>query len=247
MRKIILALILLCNITPGEALENLDSQITQNLDLVNVSADVKEFWKDLQKNHYVENIGKDQDFRHKYVGLQGVIEATLANSDLDVIGVIHTALPPTPLRTEGDVIPEGLITPDIQNDPERLKTVLNRVNILPTYLAAGKKLYACYPTLSQDSKVPGMEIYLKKVALFAGALIDKPFSGELPKELSGATYIIQDKEGKKYYFGLLARQASSPDDKATWIMIYGSESDEAVKNHVDKVMTFLEDKEIKLD
>jgi hypothetical protein len=247
MKKMIFAIILLFNITGARAVENLDFQITKNLDFVNAADDIKKFWEDLQKNRSVKNIGKDQDFRHLYVGLQGVIEATLANSNLDVIGVIHTALPPTPLRTEGKVITEGLITPEIQNDPERLKTVLNRVNILPTYLAAGKKLYACYPKLSQDTKVPGMDIYLKKLALFAGVLIDKPFSGNLPAELSGATYIIQDKTGKKYYFGLLARQASAPDDNATWMMIYGPESDETVKDHVNKVMTFLENKKIKLD
>lgn len=247
MKKTIFALILLFSIMEGKALENLHSQITKNLDLVNASAEVKEFWKDLQKKHSVKNTGKDQDFRHLYVGLQGVVEATLANSDLNVIGVIHTALPPTPLRTEGEAIAEGLITPEIQNDPKRLKTVLNRANILPTYLATGKKLYACYPKLSSDAKVPGIEIYLKKLALFEGALIDKPFSGDLPPELSGATYIIQDKTGKKYYFGLLARQASAPDDKATWTMIYGSESEKVIKSHVNKILSFLKKKKIKLD
>ena len=99
MKKMIFAIILLLNITEARAVESLDFQITKNLDLVNASADIKKFWEDLQKNRSVKNIGKDQDFRHLYVGLQGVIEATLANSNLDVIGVIHTALPPTPLRT----------------------------------------------------------------------------------------------------------------------------------------------------
>jgi hypothetical protein len=246
MKRSLFVLAIWLNFSPVFGLDQLTAMIDQNLDQVQASSELKEFWGQLKTTHLVENKGKDQEFRHKYVGLQGVVEATLADSKFDVVGVIHTALPPTPLRTQGQVMAEGLITKDIANDPLRLKTVLDRVNILRTYLDKGKKLFACYPQPQGDVSIPGIDVYRQEISHYSN-LIDMPFIGELPKELSGATYIIKDGNGHTYCFGILARQASAPDDDAHWVMIYGPASNGVVQRHVDKIIDFLSEKQIFLN
>lgn len=101
----------------------------------------------------VEATGPDVENRPVFVGLQAVIEASIASGlksgkYVGAAGVIHTPLPATPLRMKGE-ISEGLVIEDIANDPARLETVTRREEILQSYLKAGGTLIAAYPASAE--------------------------------------------------------------------------------------------------
>lgn len=221
----------------------LESMITDTLNHSCSSEKLKEFWRILAANHVIEEFGNDEDFRHKYVGLQCEVEKVLADSTFTVLSIIHTPLPCTPLRNQMTQMSSGLVAEEIKNDPTPLKTVLDRTISLRDYLKAQKKLYVCYPQLQNDIVIPGMDIYQEALKKYP-TLIDKPFFGELPKDLSGATYIIKDEERKEYCFGLLVKQAIAPEDKTNWVAFYGPLENLQVKNHYNKVISFLSERGI---
>ncbi len=133
-----------------------------------------------------------------YVGIQRAVEATVSEAVklgkvLAALGVGHTPVPLTPLRTEGDV-PKGFITEAYRNDPNRLETVTTRPHLVREFMNVGGVIATIYPTKALDNPPEGMKFFQKALRENPDTLVDAP-SSNFDTSLTGATYWIQDQEG----------------------------------------------------
>jgi hypothetical protein len=182
MKKIIT--LLLCLSTQSlQALNPFEQKIDTYIEQAQADLSVKPHWDLLKQNNYIEHVGPDAEYRVRYVDLQGIIESALADEkNINVMAIIHTALPPTPLRAlEGEITP-GLLSPEVAADPKLIATVIKRCNILRRFLANNKSLYAVYPisALSGPIPVPGIDIFNDLCTNFKN-LVNTPFEGGFSK------------------------------------------------------------------
>jgi hypothetical protein len=171
-----------------------------------------------------------------------------------VVGVIHTPLPATPCRTDGEIT-EGLVHSDVANDPARLETVIKRPNILRDFLANGGHLISMYsrPDLhaaqvracaNNQSGVKvtpeSMNVFEALKAQYPKNLTDRPTQiSSFKDEHSGATYIATDPEGNKFGFSIRAYQAHTPGDGKAWGLWAGDLQQRLlVRNRVQEMGTF---------
>jgi hypothetical protein len=170
------------------------------------------------------------------------------NSLEAAVCVIHTKLPPTPLRTDGIILAEGLISPEVAADPLRLETVTKRPNILRTFLENGGRLVAAYPESSLDGELPGIGTYQSLLEGYPDNLIDHPIAiEELSSEYSGATCLIQDEDGVTL-FSIAATQASSPGNQmGVWFGPLALDAVEAVEARYEFVNSFLDAQGLSLE
>jgi hypothetical protein len=184
-----------------------------------------QLWHELQKNNGSVVIeGNDAVNRPKFVGLQAIIESNLVtalkqNKIIAAVGIIHTKLPATPLRTEG-TITEGLVSPEIMRDKKRLDTVLTRPNIIRNFLAAGGRIVSAYPSASLKENVPGIQIFDSLQQLYKNNLVNYPMK-DFSDEYTGATYLIKEKNGKITCFSIMATQANNPISPAKMGIWFG--------------------------
>ena len=247
MKKLLTMGLVFFGLTYGYGLEAFTQQIKEKVD-AQADPALKSFWSQLENKGCVEHTGKDSEFRPLYVKTQEIVEFILAHEkDLKVVAVIHTALPPTPLRTEPEKeLATDLVALEIAKDKKRASTITSRAITLRRFLQnTNNILYACYPEDSLKSEIPGLSIYQDLVGKFS-TLKNTPFKGALSAECSGATYAITDSKGNTQYFGILAKQANAPTDSAHWVMIYGPSTNEAIKKHIQAVGDFLKEKELNL-
>lgn len=222
--------------------ELLEKMIDDCLSATNPEAKV--VWRQVIDNRG-KFVVKDEDAanRPKFVGgIQACFESSVNQLLKDnlleaAVCVIHTKLPPTPLRTDGIVLAEGLISPEVAADPLRLETVTKRPNILRTFLENGGRLLAAYPESSLEGELPGIGIYQSLLEKYPDNLIDYPIAiEELSNEYSGATCLIQDEDGVTL-FSIAATQASSPGNQmGVW---FGHLELEAVEERYVFVDSFL--------
>jgi hypothetical protein len=209
---------------------------------------IKELWNGIEaQNGEVISSASDADNRPKFVGLQAIIEANIATAIAQskitaAVGVIHTKLPATPLRSDG-TITENLIASEIMQDPARLATVLERSNIIRNFLAAGGRLIAAYPKSSLTEQIPGFEIFQSLLAQYGSNLVNFPLD-EFLDEYTGATYLIEEGSGKIICFSIMATQANNPGGQmGIW---FGSFEQEKVKARFDKIDEFLKKQNLDL-
>lgn len=213
--------------------QSFSAHVQENLQKIQAP---KSLWEELEKTGYMEDIGPDADYRAKYVNIQCAVEASLADTqDIEVVAVIHTALPPTPLRT----IPKNVENADIK------ATITNRALVLGRFLDndGHRKLFTVYP---QSSTPEGMDVYKENLAKHPKTLIDNPFDGEFKKEITGATYIFKDKTGQIFLFSIKALQANKPEEKAHWALWYAPLSHAKAQERFKEVNAFLASVGIKI-
>ena len=203
----------------------------------------EELWNDVQNQSGTVVISNDDAVnRPKFVGLQAFIEANLATALKQdkitaAVGVIHTKLPPTPLRTDG-IITEGLVAEEIMQDKNRLETVLKRPNIIRSFLNAGGRLVAVYPEASLQEQIPGIEIFNNLLPSYKN-LVNFPIT-KFSDEYTGATYLMKEKNGEISCFSIKATQASSPDIKGEMGLWFGSLSQAKIQDRFNFINEFLQ-------
>lgn len=220
----------------------INSSVEETIQLTKQESSVKDLWKAVTDSGGVTSVGSDEMNRPRFVNLQACVEASLASlikskKIVSVVGVIHTPMPATPLRTAGEIT-SGLVAKEIQEDPKRLETVMKRTNILRDFLTNGGKLLAVYPKSALATPIPGLDIYEALKQSFAGKLIDKPID-TFPPELTGATYLIKDTTGKIFCFSIMAYQANSPQKQMEWGMWYGPLDHPKVQERFKTINDFL--------
>lgn len=220
----------------GAAAQTLTVQVEKNLSHIKATDATKTLWQQLKESHFVTHVGPDAEHRPSYVGIQGCVEAALADDpDLEVVIVIHTATPPTPLRT----VPKNV------ENPEIAETITNRTKVLHRYLSVpeNKKLFTVYP---ETAAPEGMDVYKNTLELFPSTLIDTPYKGVFPKEITGATYIFKNKAGELMLFGIKALQANEPEEKAVWALWFGPLTDPEIQKRFQEVNAFLKSVDVKI-
>ena len=193
------------------------------------SHEIHKTLQDLQKNHYISAPYSD-DVRSKFVSLQFLFESTIASMTkyqqaLKVVGVIHTQTPSTPLRTNGNNIDKLFPTKDV--DPKVIDSVVLRFDSIRDYLRSGAPLYSIYK--KTNDQIKGIDFYKENLKNYKN-LVDMP-SSDFQQGFSGASYIVECKDGQKILFSIVSTQIDSTDNSKEWEIYYGSLEDDRIYNH----------------
>ncbi len=170
----------------------------------------------------------DTVLRPKYISIQAAFEQLLAHELMierlkQVIAVIHTPMPATPLCTEGEVTTE-LVDRNLLKDEKRMRTISKRSETLRTILQSGGTLMAAYPGLARTKRSPSqLAIFEDLLKKYAKNLFDIPMGClDVAPEMIGATYIFETMQGKWLTFSIRATQANAIETPASSTMWFGS-------------------------
>lgn len=201
--------------------------------------------EEVEKNDSILETGSD-DLRVKYVNSQGCIEHVLACSQalgeiVELIGVIHTPTPATPLcvKPEGNI--EGILDQSIRFDLHKLLTVRSRAQIVREYLANGGKLYVVYPKGGFEKRNSDQQkVYKDELQKFAGNLIDWVMScTEMNQDMIGATYLFRNQDRQIFAFSIKSRQVNDIQKQAEWGIWFGPISQSSIKDRVNLIFDYL--------
>jgi len=213
----------------------------------NDSAERREILKLLDRVHREKWVlaKGDDDLRIKFVNLQGCIEHILAREQalgevVDLIGMIHTPQPATPLCTRPNNLDEELLNRSIRHDLEKQLTVRSRAQIVREYLNKGALLYVVYPKGGFEKRTPQQQVvYLEELERYPNQLVDWVLSTpSLHPEMSGATYFCKNSEGKTYVFSIMARQANDPQEDSEWGLWLGELEHPEIRKRVDTLFAY---------
>ncbi len=189
--------------------------------------------------------GGDLEMRPLFVTAQGEFERVLAyylstGEIVQLIGMIHTPTPATPLCTEGE-ISKDLVDAELLVDKKRLYTVQTRPAILRDYLSKGGYLSVVYPKGGRDLRTSEqLGIFDKVKEAFPKGLIDSPLGiSAIDHDMIGAVYIFKTKNGELGAFAIKAFQANSPEDQSEWGIWFGSLSHPEVNARVEAVREYV--------
>ncbi len=210
---------------------------------IEIVQEEREFLERFRKEPLQERWETDVKVRPIFVSAQGDFEKGMAyfleeEKILNLIGVIHTPTPATPLCTEEEITPQ-LVDTSLEGDKKRLFTVMSRATIIREFLAKGGKLFAVYPEEGRAKRTEAqLAIFDAAKEAYPKNLIDCPISCEkLDPEMVGATYLFQTEEGW-FAFAIMATQANAPEDCRRWAMWFGPLSDPAIAERVSAVSTY---------
>lgn len=171
----------------------------------------------------IEITSADPEVRATMVSIQALFEHVLAielNLGVkDLIGIIHTPKPATPLCTS-----------KIENPAEFPLAAFSadgRTEILREFMRLGGNLYVVYPKAGLTERTADEQRNYHEALLTNSAhLFDRPLDCEaLDPELSGATYIFKS-GAKKYIFAVKAAQSGTKNGTGSfglWLGEYNSE------------------------
>lgn len=201
----------------------------------------------LEEQGMTLDVGSD-DLRVKYVHTQACLEHILACSMVlheieNLVGVIHTPNPATPLCTRPDNLDKQLLDNSIQYDLEKLLTVRSRAVIVRDFLDKKGKLYIAYPKGGLEKRTLEQQtIYKEELERYAGYLFDAVLScSSMEPELVGATYFFKGGSQEIYAFSIKARQANNPAEQSSWALWLGKVEDPNISQRVVEILDFLEE------
>lgn len=173
-----------------------------------------------------QGIGPDEGMREAFVGLQQSSESKIVQHIVSEkklgklaqsIWIIHTPTIATPCVSDGTPTPK-LMTEEVMSDEKRKALTLSRANIIRDYLEAGGVLIVAYDATQVKQRTEQqLGIYEKLKGQYPKQIIDFPMQlmNAYPDDMIGATYLIQDSEGK-FEMTNLGVQANATRDDATW-------------------------------
>ncbi|MFN0065171.1 MAG: hypothetical protein ACKVOH_02920, partial [Chlamydiales bacterium] len=199
----------------------------------------------LEKKSYVLEQGKD-DLRVKFVLSQGCIEHVLACAQTlgeitELVGMIHTPMPATPLCTEPTEVDTALLDESMRHDLDKLLTLRFRAQIVREYLTKGGTLFCLYPKGGLEKRtIKQQEIYFQELAKYPAHLFDWVLQCEkMDPDMIGATYFFRDREGDLYTFSIKARQANDPQELFEWGLWFGLVEEQPVQRRICHIMDYL--------
>lgn len=186
------------------------------------------------------------DLRTKYVPIQGSIEHVLAcalvlGEITDLVGVIHTPTPSTPLCTTVEHLDDQLLEKSIRTDSQKLLTVRSRAVVVREYLERGGKLFIAYPEggLEQRSSQQ-QEIYKQELIKYPDCLIDTVLNcKEMDPSKIGATYFFKSSKDELYAFSIKANQANKPVELSEWGLWFGKIENPLIHERVSEILDYL--------
>jgi hypothetical protein len=193
-------------------------------------------------------VGSD-DLRVRFVQSQGCIEHALACfqalGEIDeLIGVIHTPTPATPLCMRPDGNPNDLLDPSIRFDLAKLLTVRSRAQIVREYLIKGGKLYVVYPQGGLEKRTAEQQfIYKEALQRFAGGLYDWVLNtNKIDDDMVGATYLFRNPERQVFAFSIKSKQANDIHAQSEWGIWFGPVVEKNVAQRINEVFDYLSEK-----
>lgn len=202
------------------------------------SEEINTLFDQLKSNLYVLETGSD-DLRIKFVHAQGAIEQMLAKKQelgeiAELVGIIHTPLPATPLCVKPEEISTTI-------DSKKWETVLTRAQIIREYLSKGGKLMIVYPQGGLEKRsLEQQQVYKEALKEFAGNLVDWTLPvPEMDTNMIGATYLFLTKDQQLYAFSVKARQITDMQPQSEWGLWFGPLSNEAIASRVTSVLEYL--------
>lgn len=181
----------------------------------------------LEMSTFVSQEGQD-DFRAQFIHAQGCFEHVLSCSQVlgeitQLVGVIHTPMPATPLCTNlNDPLLGQLLDASIAQDEDKLLTVRSRSQIVRDYVDKGGKLFITYPIGGLEKRTTDQQqYYLDALNQYPQSLIDCILTcDQMDPEMIGATYAFKNND-KWYAFSIKARQAADPQANSEWAIWFG--------------------------
>ena len=194
--------------------------------------------------------------RSELVGTQAAIELLISNmmrqQKLKAAScIIHTVRPSTPLLVNGgDEVSKQLVSEPVMQKLAQRKTVTDRVRSVRKMLA--KEVNMPVVALYQSSSLAGLTTeqtlaFENNKARFP-TLEDRPVADFLEgnkNKFSGATYVVEDNQGKRFAYSIQAYQANTNDEvQRKWGVWCGeykekesrqTEADHAVGNRIDEL------------
>lgn len=251
-RWILLAAIALCSfqcLTAQDLTERLLDRIEDCIQHESALENKEELMavaKALRSEHAYIEAGSDA-MRTKFVGMQQITEHVLACAQamediVDLVGVIHTPTPATPLCIRPNEAPsEGLLDASVANDPQRLLTVQARAQTVREYLHKGGSLYIAYPRGGLAKRSPEQQaVYSEALNQFASHLFDWVLACDyLPSDRVGAFYLFKDSQGNVHAFSIKSTQAISPEAQSEWGIWFGGLSDAVVRERIGDIHEYL--------
>lgn len=199
----------------------------------------------LGDNCHISEFGSDQlrvKFVHAQASIEHVLACALVLGDIkNLIGVIHTPNPATPLCTKVENLDDQLLDPSIRYDLEKLLTIQSRAIIVRQYLEQGGKLYIAYPKGGLEKRTQEQQdIYCTELTKYADRLFDSVLScSEMDPQYVGATYFFKDQDDI-YAFSIKASQAILPMANSEWGMWIGKIFDQNISKRVNEILDYLE-------
>lgn len=210
----------------------------------------------LQTQPEIRLSGSDSMVRPAGVGLQNAFEQALVGAleqgkVQQASVIIHTRKPATPLCNPPGKALEQTMSPRMQQDPKRSKTIEDRTITLRKLASngSGVKLYIAYPERGFSQRSPEeQKIYLGLVNDPAyQSLHDTPLTcAEMPGGIVGASYILKSANGNTLFFGNNAVQAIDATAQTHWRYWLGSYSDKPVFQRYQEVLSYLNKCEFRL-
>lgn len=198
----------------------------------------------IEKSGCVTEQGSD-DLRVKYVFSQGCIEHVLACSQAlgdvtDLIGMIHTPTPATPLCTRTDPLDQTLLDESIRYDLNKLLTVRSRAQIVREYLNKGGTLYAVYPEGGLEKRsLEQQAVYKEELEHHPDRLFDWVLqTNELHPDMIGATYFFKSRSDGIYVFSIKARQANDIQKNAEWGLWLDKVESPEIKKRINSLFSY---------
>lgn len=209
---------------------------------------ILELLNSVEKHSVYTETGSD-DFRSKFVHTQAAFEHILACSQamgdvVDLVGVIHTPTPTTPLCVTPDKkIPSSVLDETVRWDLDKLLTVQSRTQIVREFMLKGGRLYVAYPQGGfQKRALEQQGIYKQALAEFRKNLFDTVLRpNSLDPDMIGATYLFKNTRGQIFAFSIKARQANDAQEKSEWGIWFGPIEAMEVKKRTDQVFDYLKE------
>lgn len=202
----------------------------------------------VEKSFFVEEKGGDA-LRVKFVNLQGCFEHTLASfqtlGEIDqLVGIIHTPLPATPLcvKPESDI--SSILDPSIREDRAKLLTVRSRAETVREFLMKGGMLYTVYPKGGLEKRsTEQQKVYLSELKNFPKNLVDSVLAtSEFADDKVGATYLFRNSDREVYVFSVKSYQANDIRMDSEWGLWFGPIKEKAILDRVNEIFDYLKDK-----
>ena len=204
----------------------------------------------LRKSPKIQIAGTDQFSRPIAVTFQRAFEQSIINmlqkgNIQSATAIIHTDRPTTPLCNQSGKVNFDSLPQSIQQDPKRLKTIKDRtetmrllarhkfIDLYVTYAHGGLKKRSQLEQIVFQSEVNNR----KNIALHDVELS----CSEIPKQLSGATYILKLRNGEKLFFSLTSSQAQDADNTMNREYWFDNLSNQKMQKRMHHVLNFLKD------
>ena len=197
---------------------------------------VKNILECICKNGYARLTGNDATVRPAIVTAQYYLEKILCElltkKEISLTCITHTPTRPTPLCTP-------MASTTFKDDPTREKTVQDRKVSTRELLKNGALHYAVYP--SNTTSTPEQLTCYNQTMIEYPGLKDMPIEGNIPPDISGATYIAKY-QNEPYFINVRMRQASSrPEETETYTAeIFLGRPTQQIGKRYDELNAFLD-------